>query len=542
MAQPTHIYKRSLSASVGAGMSSVFGGSGRRYYILEHKVSTRFHKAGESQEIIVDQIELGRDPKCQVRFDEDFKTVSRRHAAIVKDGDNWKLVQLSQTNSTYLNGRKVQKEWYLQNGDEIQLSTNGPKLGFILPQGEKGLVKSIGLSHRLSLFRQQALRPYKQAITALSVVLVLAVGGLISWNYMQHKEFIQENKALAARFQRELGAQDSIRRTELARRDAEYAVQHRQDSIRYAREIARYASQTRNYSIPTLLDQACKDVYFLQVDKVVLTDGNQEWVLNCKNPVGRAEDGSYVFEKDENGVDKEYKFGWTGTGFLLNDGRFVTARHCIEGWLYNDLSGECGGEIFNGHTLAESSDTYQIVCYLKAFSSISDQVFEFKSTDFTIDRSKDKKIAVGVFEDGSPRYARLVFPARAEDGDDMWGTDWAYTGNTGGSRGELAPDADLSRNLLPSVKLYALGFPQGIGVQDGSQEQIQPIISEMTTARRGLSSSGCILHSSGTDHGNSGGPIMALKDDGKLVVIGIVSRGDIRTEQFNWAVPICSIY
>ena len=120
MAQPTNTYKRSLSASVGAGMSSIFGGSGRRYYILEHKVSTRFHKAGESQEIIVDQIEVGRDPKCQVRFDESFKTVSRRHAAIVKDGDNWKLVQLSQTNSTYLKGRKVQKEWYLQNGDEIQ--------------------------------------------------------------------------------------------------------------------------------------------------------------------------------------------------------------------------------------------------------------------------------------------------------------------------------------------------------------------------------------------------------------------------------------
>ena len=40
-------------------------------------------------------------------------------------------------------------------------------------------------------------------------------------------------------------------------------------------------------------------------------------------------------------------------------------------------------------------DNYKIVCYLKAFSSISNQVFELKSTDFTIDRSKDKKIAVG---------------------------------------------------------------------------------------------------------------------------------------------------
>ena len=164
MAQPTTPYKKSVSGSLGAGMKSLFGGNDRRYYVLEHKVSSKYHKAGENQRIIVDQIELGRASTCQVRFDETFATVSRRHAAIVKDGDNWKLVQLSKTNSTYLNGHKVEKEWYLQNGDEIQLSTNGPRMGFIVPAGEKGLVKSIGLSARLSLFRKQALRPYKQAI------------------------------------------------------------------------------------------------------------------------------------------------------------------------------------------------------------------------------------------------------------------------------------------------------------------------------------------------------------------------------------------
>ncbi len=88
-------------------MRSVFGGSGRKYYILEHKVSSQYHRAGETQEIIVDQIEIGRDSRCQVRFDESFSTVSRRHAAIVKSGDGWKLVQLSTTNKTFLNGVPV---------------------------------------------------------------------------------------------------------------------------------------------------------------------------------------------------------------------------------------------------------------------------------------------------------------------------------------------------------------------------------------------------------------------------------------------------
>ena len=89
-----------FSGSIGAGMGSLFNPSGRKYYILEHKVSSKYHKQGESQEIIVDTVELGRDSRCQVRFDERFNTVSRRHAAIVKDGDGWKLVQLSKTNST----------------------------------------------------------------------------------------------------------------------------------------------------------------------------------------------------------------------------------------------------------------------------------------------------------------------------------------------------------------------------------------------------------------------------------------------------------
>lgn len=93
----------------------------------------------------------------------------------MRDGDGWKLVQVSKSNSTLLNGRPVKTEWYLQNGDEIQLSVNGPKLGFIVPTDKKSTVGSIGLTRRMNLFRQQALRPYKTAITALCIALLLAV-------------------------------------------------------------------------------------------------------------------------------------------------------------------------------------------------------------------------------------------------------------------------------------------------------------------------------------------------------------------------------
>ena len=56
----TQNYKRTLAGSVGAGMGALMGASGRTYFILEHKTSSKYHQAGESQKIIVDQVELGK--------------------------------------------------------------------------------------------------------------------------------------------------------------------------------------------------------------------------------------------------------------------------------------------------------------------------------------------------------------------------------------------------------------------------------------------------------------------------------------------------
>ena len=165
---------------------------------MEHKVSSKYHKQGEAQEIIVDYAEIGRDRDCAVRFDESFNTVSRKHAAIVKKDDNWKLIQLSQTNSTFLNGHKVADEWYLQNGDEIQLSVNGPKLGFIIPPAT-GKKTTMNLTHRLSLFRQQALRPYRNAVIIIGVILLLVIGGGVGYGIYLKKQADAAAAAAAAK-------------------------------------------------------------------------------------------------------------------------------------------------------------------------------------------------------------------------------------------------------------------------------------------------------------------------------------------------------
>lgn len=247
-------YKRTIAGSVGAGVGALLNADGRKFYILEHKTESKYHHVGESQKIIVDQIEMGRDSSCQVRFDDSMETVSRRHAAIVRDGDNYKLIPMSQTNATLVNGQPVSGEWHLNSGDEIRLSSRGPVMGFIIPQGKKAMVNSIGLTERMSLFRQQALRPYKRALVALLVVFVVAVGALVAWNLYQNKQaqevFEQQQAAMAAQ-QAEINAQQAAMAAQQAEINAQQAVleeqkahiEAQQQQIAEAEEASRQAQE-----------------------------------------------------------------------------------------------------------------------------------------------------------------------------------------------------------------------------------------------------------------------------------------------------------
>ena len=150
--------------------------------ILVHKVGSKYHRIDEEQKITGNYAEIGRDPKCQVRYDEHYETVSSRHAAIMKDDNHWKLFPLSRTNPIFVNGTMVQKEWYLQHGDEIQCAVNGPKLGFVISSVEKNTAESI----RSSRSGEQALWSYKRVITVsmcIIILLAIVVGG-----YFFHKK------------------------------------------------------------------------------------------------------------------------------------------------------------------------------------------------------------------------------------------------------------------------------------------------------------------------------------------------------------------
>ena len=407
MTQTTN-YKRSFSGSMGAGMKSIFGSSGRRFYELEFRTGSEKHRAGETQKVIVDQIELGRDSQCGIRFGEDCKTVSRRHAAIIKDGNGWKLVQLSKTNSTYLNGHKVENEWYLQNGDEIQLSTGGPRIGFLVKEGAGSLVKSIGLTNRLSLFRQQALRPYKRALTAVaSTLAAVVVAGTIVIVSQQNQ--IKDN---AAQLHAALDAN--------------------------ARNEALIAEQQRLIENQDGILDSLKNLK----PRVII----REKMSNPEDGGGISECNPFVYH-----ITAYYSFdghNWKilsyGTGFQLDDGKFVTARHVVSTFYSNNYyvnNGEFIPTTYNGwavfeevmlNTFQAQGDLkikYECVSTSDKFTFTQDQVIDYGGNlDQTFTFSSSFRCAEKVVEkDGKKDTVPVNIPAgtyiRIGAGGDK---DWAY--------------------------------------------------------------------------------------------------------------------
>ena len=84
---------------------------------------------GEIQEFSDPAISIGRHPSSQVCFPPDLTLVSRNHAEIIREGNQFKLMDHS-ANGTFVNGKRV-KEITLKNGDVLAFAEGGPKVSFL---------------------------------------------------------------------------------------------------------------------------------------------------------------------------------------------------------------------------------------------------------------------------------------------------------------------------------------------------------------------------------------------------------------------------
>ena len=69
---------------------------------------------------------LGRDASCDVRVDEAYDVVSRRHVTVRWDGQSL-VAHDSSSNGLFVNGQRVSGSQPIHDEDELQMGTNGPR-------------------------------------------------------------------------------------------------------------------------------------------------------------------------------------------------------------------------------------------------------------------------------------------------------------------------------------------------------------------------------------------------------------------------------
>ncbi len=241
-----------------------------------------------------------------------------------------------------------------------------------------------------------------------------------------------------------------------------------------------------------------------------------------------------------------------GTCFLTEDSLIVTARHCVEPWINDDkwigtadmdnmsdaLRLAVEAETRN-HDLREERYSVRSRCVI----SCGDERLVYYSSDFSMNRSRDKILGLGDFD--SPLYMRTIVPIASRR--DMELGDFAYVKTDRKGMVSLAAIDEMRMfDDSGNKDIVVMGYP----LNDNHTDRLNLIDGqcqgmEFNDAGTGLE--GCIQISGGITHGYSGSPVFArIKGKGigggRLKVIGLVSKYDTNA-QFTtfWAVPATEV-
>lgn len=240
--------------------------------------------------------------------------------------------------------------------------------------------------------------------------------------------------------------------------------------------------------------------------------------------------------------------GAVGTAFLTTNGKLITARHCIEYWISDDIDDMTKtrelndirkwailSETFN--YLQEGKDSVQA---LRVFFSVhtpndtDETVFSFSSTDSCvhINRFRDEHLEFGDYD--NLYYWRSIHPT-ANDPQRELGDIVCIDVDTMGCI-QLA-DSVMITQLNQSSAVGVLGLPGNL-----TGRHITFIPGHITENRSDTLA--CvnpdIQFEAAIAHGFSGGPVF-IRANGNIVVAGVVSKIDTDNDIYKKAVPVTEI-
>lgn len=244
-----------------------------------------------------------------------------------------------------------------------------------------------------------------------------------------------------------------------------------------------------------------------------------------------------------------------GTAFLTLDGvdtLLVTARHCIEPWINDEgWDGESSMAKMSPEvrlaTMAETGNRLagyeKYVVRSHCVISKGFERYDYYSTDFYMNKSRDMVMRLGTMED--PVYWRTIFPIAHRR--DMELGDFAYVNakrmgkeSIGSlmSMAEWNEIKDFTRSNNHDIAV--LGYP----LNDNDADDLSVVYGNHTGFSISDSTKltdGCLQMSAPINRGNSGGPVVAIIGN-DIKIMGIVSKADGKASQsVFWAVPITEV-
>jgi pSer/pThr/pTyr-binding forkhead associated (FHA) protein len=470
----------------------ILGGANIPTYTLEYLTPTANNNQGSFETIVVPYVELGRDKKCGVTFGDDTPTVSRKHAAIERKGNDTFIVNLSRSNPTLVNGRPVENRYFLNNGDEIQLSVEGPRLRF---NTTKAGTAKIGFTNKMNLVMQQAIKPYKTAAISVVMIFILTMSGTGFLIY-DLSQTTQQQRMIS------LAQADSI--ASLNARNSALAENFRISQDQIAQDRQRMIQEREQFErqLATIQERSKQ-----MIDSLQLASGSVNYadvIEDLKSHVMAIS----LTELITNHHGERNRYEWEGstmcTGFMLDGGLFVTARHCV------DAYGTESGTVNWQANLIEHSGG-EAVYKFTARSYDSTYILEFTNKDLVQDDSMDEYYEVDL-DSGGRGTVRIP--------DYFRGADWAYI-QTDYDTG-MSFNKQLSGNLRNGTDLFVLGYSYGDEFRvDGN---LEPYFSTAKVTLSGLQDGTVHVTEVGWDGGNSGGPVFTLSN-GAPEVVGIVTGG-----------------
>lgn len=234
----------------------------------------------------------------------------------------------------------------------------------------------------------------------------------------------------------------------------------------------------------------------------------------------------------------------SGTAFLTDDARIVTARHCIEPWL-NDTEADKANSPDEVSSLptrwAMEAETYnqlhgqdtirRVVSICKfGRGKVGYEVFgkTYRSSQFEVDTSRDHLVEKGDYDHvyfwrsirETPSYREMILGDVA----------WIECDSIGRIR--IAPH-DMMVNLLSAKPtLHFIGYPEY--TTDNS------IDNKECSITKDYESGNLIVHNCSLPHGYSGAAAIVIHGD-EAFAVGVVSRLDANGAERSYSVPIVEL-